>query len=65
MWREFWGTRDAWEHKRGKKTVTINWRRTVENGISDRRHRLYYGKNEIDEEQKQIDAARMAKAAAQ
>lgn len=63
LWREFWGTKDAWEYRRKhSKSESLNWKRTIENGLSDRRHRLYYGKGETDGEQRQIDAARLAKA---
>lgn len=33
-WANFWGTEEGWEHKRKKRSKTINWRSTFTNSLS-------------------------------
>jgi hypothetical protein len=65
LWNQFWSKEEGWEYrkKNTKKGTKLNWQRTIENAFGNGRHRLYWGKGEVDDEQKQIDAARMERAA--
>jgi len=34
MWEEYWGTEAGWEKRRKSSTTDLNWKRTIENGMS-------------------------------
>lgn len=49
MWRSFWGTEEGWKHcKKKKKGETMNWRRTIENGLSMPINQVQFAFNETD-----------------
>jgi hypothetical protein len=56
MWEEFWGTRAGWENIRKRKSKEVDWKRTIENGLSMKMNQVRFGYNEPDYELTQLKA---------
>lgn len=50
MFFDFWGTKEGWKHKKASKTSEIDWRATINNGLSLKSNQVWIQKNEPDEE---------------
>ena len=55
MFFEYWGTEQGWKKKRAARTKNIDWKTTVEKGLSMDFNRVRIPKGTIDEEQIKID----------
>jgi hypothetical protein len=58
MWSEYWGTEAGWKKKKASKSDTIDWKRTIENGLSMACNRVWLPKGEMDCEK--IEAREMS-----
>jgi hypothetical protein len=54
MWQEYWGTEAGWVKKKAKKMKSIDWKRTIENGLSMACNRVFFKKGETDWEEMEI-----------
>jgi len=55
MWSEFWGTKAGWEHcRKKKKGDSIDWERTISNGLSQTYNQVRVPYNEADWELEQL-----------
>ena len=58
MFFEYWSTAKAWKKKKAAKTDEIDWKRTIENGLSMSQNKVWFPKGHLDDEQQYIDIMR-------
>ena len=56
MWSEYWGTEAGWKKKKSGKGE-INWKSTIENGLSMTCNKVWIPKGQVDEELEYIKLA--------